>query len=486
MSEVERVEGSYTPVSEMGSINSEPIEQSEKAVTAYQDPGVNSGWLRMKEEGVMIETASPEVRAAKQKMALAKKLEDLEPLMKRGSYFQDTLVIPVIVRLVAPYDPVLAQSYANRLRFDDWGKAIVELLRHVPSYRIQFIWGQIKQKLGIDQKLCDSTENLILVCREAALRGLEGKEKILQLVERVCSKHHSCEFAELLMDFKLKVPSDFLEEMHLKTIEMFSKFEVEASTKQSCLLKLLKVEARAMSPFVFETLELLRDNTKMVYAEYLNGKGADSRSSFAAWEYIRGWMNIIGVEATTPFLSSELDKDVSFLFKTLKELKQKHPEEVDSFDFLLGQKIDQLVTYYPSKVLEILDVIEDRDTALVHLIKAGHPNKYQFLEELVQEGEEEPVYIDLFSCVALLRGVEQALPYLEKAKLTLSEVNDGDDEDLQSDLADILEVELAYHLPSAQQTLETLREVFHKTTVILPEAMKVFVEAELSLLIDSF
>ena len=455
---------------------------TEKATASYQNPGENSGLKRMKEEGAMVQAASPEFRRLQIKEAIEAKLRELSPLI---TLEKDALRVrdinTIIVQLVAPYNVDLAVCHADKLMGEDRAKAYVQISQSLPAEEAQELLNRLK-KANVP-----IWSELVIICREELRRGLkEGQETLGQII-----RHPSPELVELLIDYHLDGVNEALQAVHQEQIVYQRRGSPH--TKQYGLLRLLKVEIKAESPLAFETLKVLRENTYKIRSEYLNGN--DEEPEFAAEQFLDAWMNILKSEGSSLFLASEFNKDLAFILKKTKKFKEKYPDYIDDFELSLRVEIGKLVPHYSPQALTLIETFEDdyqKFRAIVDLIKAGYPKKEELFNKLQPLIDEEElssgglvnVYTNLFHCSALIHGVDQALPFLEKAKSILSEA-DEEDIRLGDVLSHILKAEGAFNLPSWKETLAQMREVIRDQEDSFSPAISTIVQAELEQVISS-
>jgi hypothetical protein len=412
---------------------------------------------------------------------LIKKLEDLSPLMKHKYQLSvDLETIPLIVRIVAPYDVNLAQSYANQLTFEDLTKAYIEISKCLCPEEAQTFLNQFKQ-----ENFCLRNSDLILICREEYRRDLSDKEQTLDRIKEDMSWDY-LQVADLLLDCGLELPEEHLEQAHKTKIESCSRLN-DPQINQYGLVHLLKVEGKAQNSLAFDTIEIIRANIEKIRNVFSDNTTQKFNSGHSATKYIEAWVLLINAEATSPFFASELNKDLAFILKATKELKQIYPEETEEFDLQLSF-LDALVPHYPDEALKVLDAIDDEwyyFFTLIDLIENGHPHQKELLQTLFRYSELIPLpssemYIHLAHCVALIDGIDQALPFLEKAKASLVEITD--EEVMEDALVEMLKFEIKHQLPSAKQTLMELHQTISKIDSPLIDTIPVVVNAELFLI----
>ena len=196
-------------------VSDQEIEDSasvEMGGSHHQTSGINSGLLRMKEEGVMNEAILPQIRETKQKLEFAKKLAKIIPLIDKSLFN----ISRSMVNLVASYDANLAQSYVDKLKLTGAYNhyACIEISKYLCPEKAQLLLNQVKEQ-------CHYYAEMSSVLREELRRDLNQKGQTLNLLK---SLDHSLfdftDFIELLTDFQLEIPEGLIERAHQSAIQI--------------------------------------------------------------------------------------------------------------------------------------------------------------------------------------------------------------------------------------------------------------------------
>ena len=496
MSEVEGIDCSISVTIAESSFCCEESGHSDEAITSYQDPGKNSGVTRIKEEEKMRCAASPHLRTIQFQAELAEKLNS-PPFLKAHSlpqcYFDCFIIIPAIVKLIAPYEIEIAKLYADKLGYysgNEWTEAQIEISKHMNLREAQNLLDETKKA---DYYHPEFQENyLIKICHEEYRRGLPEAENTLKTLkdsillpfdsdEFMDLNHfaHFAQFVHLLLDYQLEDVNEIIKKAHQEVSKVQEKLP-----SQYRLGKLLEIEARSKNPLALETLETLRKSTSTVrnYNLEVNQYTPEEAST----DYIQDWVNIVSIEAKYPFLSSQCEEDLKFLLSIDKMLKNEFPDA--EWDFYLRSLIKVFALNDWNKALLVIDVLNSefsRTMAILDLIKSEGIKEEIFIRRA--EAEENlacriSYLVAAFYSLAKSGQINEALPYLEQAKSILPKLNN---DFKQFHFCTILQAEISFHLPSAKETLSQLYEllknvdVFYSTTVTL-------IEAELVLMIDKW
>ena len=469
----------------------ESLKGSEAAEATYQDPGVNSGNVRMVQEERLSRAVNRNVSRAE----LGVKCQALEKIILESPYsFEHDDGYLQMARSVAPYDPQLALTFVEKI--ESWEKKTLGFLEVSKYQQGAAARDSIAKSKGVYGSILSSRPSTWMkIYEEEKRRGFpEAGETFHDLYEKLKADANNNYYCLDLAKVERRYEMPGLESTLSHAYENAKK-DLKSDRNpiyfQYSLLSLGKYLGQAEMPLAVDVIHWLRDNIKTIQAgQFDHVKHEEDCPQENA---IRAYRYLIEMEAKCPFLEPQLNEDLSGFLEFLQNLREQHsddPEALDEFTFYLRLLASDIIPYRLDIAEVLLQHIDDsweRFAIQIEMFdqraKSPRLNKeseFKVLEALFWKefSDSASFAVAMFNAAVKTFGFEEAIPFFQKAKENANAIEHPFLQ--QFAYIRILNIESKYGLESMETTLQACYDLIPKLECRDFEFINAMIAAEFS------